>query len=480
VNETIARPADASGVPSHTVPLGPVERRGLLVAGDLLVITALTVAALRLGAIRSGWSWSPGFLVTHAGWLALFAALWVGLAWVNGLYDLRRAPDRWAAAVLSVKVSVQIALLWAVAYFVPPPWTLVRHVVVFFTAGAAVLMPLWRQLYAGVFSRATFRRRVLIIGAGVAGRTLLATLRAEAPQDFDVLGFVDDDARLAGTSVDGVPVVGDRAGLVDAATRLGATDLVLAVTRDVHGELIAALMDAREHGFVVTPMPVLYETVTGRVPVEHVGDQWAVVLPLDPPEARGLYPVVRRALDLAAGSVGAVVLALLLPVVAPLIHLGSPGPVFLRQERIGRFGRPFTLYKLRSMVADAEPAGPVWAAPRDPRVTAVGRWLRLTRLDELPQSLNILRGEMSLVGPRPERPAFVAALAEQIPFYRARHAVRPGVTGWATIHEGYASTTEDSLVKLQRDLYYIKHQSLFLDAYILLRTLTTVLRLAGR
>jgi len=132
------------------------------------------------------------------------------------------------------------------------------------------------------------------------------------------------------------------------------------------------------------------------------------------------------------------------------------------------------------MVEDAEPDGPVWAEPDDPRVTAAGRLLRRTRLDELPQAVNVLRGDMSLVGPRPERPEFVAELADQIPYYRARHAVRPGLTGWATVNQGYASSTEGALLKLQRDLYYIKHQSLLLDAYILLRTLATVVRFGGR
>jgi len=153
-------------------------------------------------------------------------------------------------------------------------------------------------------------------------------------------------------------------------------------------------------------------------------------------------------LDLALSGAGLVALGALLVVVAPLVRFTSPGPVFYRQRRVGRGGRPFTLYKLRTMVVKSEPDGPVWAEPDDPRVTAVGRWLRAARLDELPQLLNVLRNEMSIVGPRPERPEFVARLAERIPFYRARHAVRPGLIGWATVQQGYASSTEDALLKL--------------------------------
>jgi lipopolysaccharide/colanic/teichoic acid biosynthesis glycosyltransferase len=162
------------------------------------------------------------------------------------------------------------------------------------------------------------------------------------------------------------------------------------------------------------------------------------------------------------------------------VRLDSDGPVFYRQTRTGKGGAAFLLWKLRTMRVDAEREGPQWAGASDPRVTRVGRWLRRTRLDELPQALNVLRGDMSVVGPRPERPEFVTRLAQTIPFYRARHAVRPGITGWAAVQQGYAGSDEEALIRLQYDLYYIKHQSVLLDAYILLRTVTTVLRLRGR
>jgi exopolysaccharide biosynthesis polyprenyl glycosylphosphotransferase len=463
-----------------SLPLGAAERRTALVGGDLIVVAALVFIALRLGALRSGWVWSPAFALRHAYWFLLCGALWVGLASANGLYDLRNAPDRYEAAVLSAKVSLQILVIWAVAYFVPPPWTLVRHVVIFFAAMAAIAMPAWRQVYAAVLSRPAFRRRILIVGAGRAGRTALETVRKEAPHDVEVVGFIDDDPALAGATVDGVPVVGNRGNLVAQAQRSGATEILLAVTSDLHGGLFAALMDAREQGLAVTPFPLFYEEVAGRVPVEHIGDQWAVALPMDPRRSHGLYVVVRRGADLVAGVAGLLCLAALLPALGPLILLNSRGGVFYRQERVGKGGRPFSLLKLRTMVEDAEPTGPVWAQRADERVTAIGRWLRRSRLDELPQFVNVLRGEMSLVGPRPERPEFVARLAETIPFYRARHSVRPGLTGWATIHQGYAGSDAEALLKLQYDLYYIKNQSLFLDAYILLRTVAKMVRLEGR
>ncbi len=441
------------------------------------MLGGVVALALWFGGLRSGWDWSGGGFGRDLGrWAAVLVPLWLGLAWAGGMYDLRRVADRWTAVVLATKVSGQMLLLWAVLYFIPPPWTLVRHVAIAFALGAAVAVPLWRRVYAGVVSRPLFRRRMLIVGAGRAGRALLAAIRSDAPHLVDAVGFCDDDPALAGTLVDGLPVVADRGDLVAAAGRLGVDELVLAITRDAHGELLRALLDAQEQGLQITPLPVLFEAITGRVPVEHIGDHWAVALPLGPLAARGPFRLVKRAFDLGLGIIGLLILAPLLVVVAPLIHLESAGPVFYRQVRVGRGGRLFTLYKLRTMRLDAESEGPVWATPDDPRATRLGRWLRRTRLDELPQAINILAGDMSLVGPRPERPAFVAELAAVIPFYRARHAVRPGLTGWATIHQGYARSTEDALLKLQYDLYYIKHQSLLLDAYILLRTVAAVWR----
>jgi exopolysaccharide biosynthesis polyprenyl glycosylphosphotransferase len=462
------------------MPLGLVQRRVLLVAGDLLVSAVVALVALRLGALRSGWPWSPAFVWQHAAWLAMLSGLWVALAAANGMYDVRRAPDRWASAVLSVKVSAQMLLLWALAYFVPPPWTVVRHVVVFFSLGAAACMPLWRQVYAALLRSAAFRRRLLVVGAGRAGRELVTAIRSESPHDFELLGFVDDDPELESRTVEGLPVVADRTGLAVAAQRLGVTDLALAIPSGAHGDMLAAVLAAREGGVTVAPMAVLYEEVTGRVPVQHVGDQWAVALPLDGPGSRGFYPLVKRLLDVALSLLGIVLLAVVLVPAAPAVRLSSRGPVFYRQRRVGRGGSEFTLLKLRTMVAEAEADGPMWATSGDPRVTPAGRWLRRTRIDELPQVFNVLRGDMSVVGPRPERPEFAAELARAIPFYRARNAVRPGLTGWATVHEGYASSTEDALLKLQRDLYYIKHQSLVLDVYIMARTVGTIVRLRGR
>jgi exopolysaccharide biosynthesis polyprenyl glycosylphosphotransferase len=240
-------------------------------------------------------------------------------------------------------------------------------------------------------------------------------------------------------------------------------------------------MECQEHGVEISPMPVLYEDLTGKVPIHHVGDNWLAALPLDHAALGGFFPVFKRALDVGVSIVGLGIFAPILPFLAAAIYLDSPGPIFYRQERVGRGGRTFRVFKLRSMVPDAESDGePVWAEERDSRVTRVGRFLRATHLDEFPQFINILKGDMSVVGPRPERPAFVEELDELVPFYRLRHAVKPGMAGWALVNHGYSGSVEDAMIKVQYDLYYIKHQSLYLDVLILFKTLVDMVTFGGR
>jgi len=261
----------------------------------------------------------------------------------------------------------------------------------------------------------------------------------------------------------------------------GASDVVVAITKPerIDPALLRAIIDCHEQGIQITEMPVLYEQLTRRVPVEYVGRNLHVVLPLKayPPRSER---TLKRLFDIIIGILGLFVTALLIPWVwlGSLVDRG--GSIFYRQVRIGRGGKPFQLMKFRTMVPEAEADGPQWADEDDGRVTRTGRIVRRLHLDEIPQAINIIRGELSFIGPRPERPEFVAQLEPLIPFYRARHAIRPGVTGWAQVCYGYGASVEDTLIKVQYDLYYIKHQSLWLDLVILMKTIGLVLTLRGR
>lgn len=228
-------------------------------------------------------------------------------------------------------------------------------------------------------------------------------------------------------------------------------------------------------------MTTLYEHLLERVPVEHLEPGWLVKSFADAVGTREASRIGKRLVDLVGATVGLVVLAAMSPFVAMATWLDTGRPILFGQDRVGQRDRLFRLLKFRTMVNGAEAEGLArWAAPNDPRVTRVGRWLRRTRIDELPQFLNVVRGEMSLVGPRPQRPEFVAALERQIPFYRTRLLVRPGLTGWAQVNFPYGDSVEDAAVKLEYDLYYIKHRSMLFDALIVARTVGTILRLGGR
>jgi sugar transferase (PEP-CTERM system associated) len=235
-----------------------------------------------------------------------------------------------------------------------------------------------------------------------------------------------------------------------------------------------AILDCRLRGVRVEDWPTFYEKLTGKIVVQNLRPSW--LLFSDGFHRNRLARVVKRATDVVLS--GLIVLAgwPVFALVALAVKWTSPGPVFFRQERVGEGGRIFTLLKFRTMVRDAEKiTGPVWAVEGDPRITPVGHWLRKTRLDELPQILNVFKGEMSFIGPRPERPHFVAQLQDQIPYYSQRHTVKPGITGWAQVRYRYGATIEDSEEKLQYDLYYIKNMSPFLDLVILLSSIQVVL-----
>lgn len=492
-----------------TLPLRMRERRLLLLLGDASMLFLAAIAALQAWAWVRGDASAPLALAQqYWPWLATSGTTWLAFWAAAGAYDLRLA-GRWrATAPRVVAATGGCALGYFLLFFAlsTPPYALrslpplprlqpLRLLPTMFIALSAMATLGWRTVYTLALSNQRFTRRTLIVGAGWAGRTVAEALRHHADSTYQVVGFVDDDPRkqhtvvqpAAGASDRGddsqpsaLAVLGDHASLPALLVEHQVSTIVLAVTHDIDAQLFATLMDCLALGVEIIPMPLLYEELTGRVPVEHVGTNWYVALPLHHPGTSGLWPLAKRLIDLAISAVALPFLALLVPAIAFAIRLDSPGPVFYSQERVGKAGRIFRLYKFRTMITDAEKHGAAWAQENDPRVTRVGRVLRRMHLDELPQLYNILRGDMSLVGPRPERPEFVAQLEGEIPFYRLRHAVRPGAAGWALIHQGYGASKEDALIKLQYDLYYIKHQSLWLDAEILIKTALAMLALRGR
>jgi exopolysaccharide biosynthesis polyprenyl glycosylphosphotransferase len=454
------------------------ERRLFLVIIDLLLINAAVVLSFAIWAFRGDKTFQS-LLSSQFQWFLLLSALWLFFGFINGLYDLRIVIEFGATSRALFKTFFLALIVYLVIFFALTD--LPRGIVLYHGVISVVLIAAWRAAYIQVAPRAPFRRRALIVGAGNAGKTIAQTIRAAFQPHYDVIGFVDDDPSKQGQEIGGWCVLGKHTDLVRLCRQHRANEVVWAVTRDVSDDMFRALLDVQELGIEVMPMQLLYEQITARVPIDYIGDSWYVALPLDHASTGGLYPAVKRAFDFIFALIGTVLFGIALPFIALAMRLDAPGPIFYAQERVGQGGRVFRVRKIRTMVTNAEEQGKaVWATKNDPRVTRVGRVLRKLHIDEAPQFWNILRGEMSVVGPRPERPEFVAQLEKQIPFYRLRHAVKPGMAGWAILHAGYVDSMEDARLRVEYDLYYIKHQSIWMDSWILFRMVGHVLALRGQ
>jgi exopolysaccharide biosynthesis polyprenyl glycosylphosphotransferase len=349
---------------------------------------------------------------------------------------------------------------------------------------------LWRGLYAQLFVQPRFEQRALVIGAGERGQALVEMLKATSNDanpfrgtGYRIVGFVDDRVTKSGTEIEQIPVMRGVRNLASMVQSLDVDELILASgERDVlNREGFDSLLRCRELGLRIVTLPALYERLLARIPVDYVGSEdLPTVIPMREGAGDRLYRFAKRGIDIISALVGLLVVGLLTPVIALANLITSPGPLFYRQERVGQGGVIFNIIKFRTMVPNAEEiTGAVWANERDDRITWMGRILRPTRLDELPQFINILKGEMSLIGPRPERPEIIEDLTQLLPFYRARHAVRPGITGWAQVEYRYGNCVEDAKTKLEYDLYYVKHTGPLLDLRIILQTIPIMLRGAG-
>lgn len=456
------------------LPLGIQQRKLLLIVSDLVLVNAFALTALH---VNIGTPFSPSVVFERPIWFVSLTAVWLIVACVGDNYDLRQARQPFASAFGVIKAFFLSVIAYVLLPRISPPPPTSRITFLLLAASAAALLGLWRIVYAKALAAPAFDRRLVIVGAGWAGSTIARVLRTYDPS-ATLIGYIDSDNNKHGQTIEGVRVLGSWTRLDTVVTDHQVSDIVLAITHQMHSQLVRAVLGCVERGVRVTSMPEVFEQSTERIPVEHIGDRWVVSLPIQPVH-KGFYPLLKRIMDITISMFGLLIICPLMPLLALAIKLDSPGPVFYRPERLGRGGRPFRLWKLRTMVSNADKLGdPTFTKQGDARITRLGRFLRATHIDEFPQFVNILRGEMSVVGPRPER--YVPELEEAIPFYRMRYAVKPGTAGWALIKQGYADGVEDTLIKLQYDLYYIKHQSLFLDVFIIMKTMIDIVGLRGR
>ena len=463
--------------------LRPNEQRALLVFGDLLMAALALLAGLYFWFAGDAWlkKFSLEFFRLRVQyWFYLLPGAWMLL--LIEIYDLHRAAN-WRRTLRAVLVAGLVGgIAYLLIYFASDePGRVNRRAIAVFIVMAMLLTLLWRWIYIRLITSQGNQRRVLVVGAGGNGNTLAQIYKSLHPPPFILVAFIDDDPDKLGKDVEGFRILGGSDKLLRFIDEMNITDLIVSITGEMQGETFQTLLDVQEKGIEIIRMATLYEELLGRVPIHHLESDWIIRSFVDEARSSTFFEISKRFLDIGVSLVGLLILATLMPILAIIIIIDSGWPIFYRQERLGRGGREFKIIKLRTMHQDAEKEGkPQMAGENDPRITRVGNFLRVSRLDETPQFWNVLRGEMSIVGPRAERAQWVATFQKQIPFYRARLLAKPGITGWAQINYGYASTVEDTSVKLEYDLYYIKHRSIGMDIVIILRTVGTVLGRQGR
>lgn len=461
--------------------LRPGERRIILLGGDLLVTIVSLFAALYFWAYRDNWlEFSLEFLQNRPDfWFYLMPLIWIIL--MTDLYDVRRA-SRSKETFIGVLTAAAVGLgIYLVLFFFSEKRALPRFGVGVFILVVFSLTLLWRLIYINVFTAPLFMRRVLIVGAGRAGTALAQVVNSIWPPVFYLAGFIDDDPEKRAMTIENRPILGGCHDLMAAIKKENVTDLVFAISGDMSPEMFQALIHAEEQGVEITTMPIVYEELLGRVPIFLLQSDWLLRSFVDHVHAGQLFELAKRTIDIIGGLVGSLTLLVLSPLISLLILIDDGFPIFYRQSRLGRSGHEYKIIKFRTMCKDAEKDGkPRLAVENDDRVTRVGRLLRKSHLDELPQFLTVLSGDMSLVGPRAERPELVDQMQKCIPFYRARLLVKPGLTGWAQINQAYAANIDEMGVKLEYDLYYIKHRNLMLDFTILIQTFGAVFGFRGQ
>jgi sugar transferase (PEP-CTERM system associated) len=459
-----------------------MRRVTLRLAGLVIFETALIVLAVAVAAYaRMGdWMWH---VATNEGglWKTILVAGVVQIClYYSDLHNVRLIADSREMFIRAIQALAAASFVLAVLYYWFPGLVIGRGVFLIAAPLVIALVVGWRYAFVWISGHVGPTERLLLVGTGSAAVDLARELFERRHElGVEIVGFIDPDPARIGAKVINPGVVGT-VDDVPSIVRSMQVDRVVVSLSDARGKLpMDQLLDMRHQGVSFDHLASVYEQYTGKIAVENLRPSWFIFS--DGFRKGRLLAALKRATDVGVGLLGLVAGAPLMLLIALAVKLTSRGPVLYRQTRVGLNGRLFTVCKFRTMEPDAEAeTGPVWASKEgDSRLTPVGAFLRRTRLDEMPQFWNVLLGEMSLVGPRPERPEFVEELIKQIPYYRQRHFVRPGLTGWAQVRYTYGASVEDALQKLQYDLFYIKNLSIALDLFIIFLTIKTVILRKG-
>jgi sugar transferase (PEP-CTERM system associated) len=397
----------------------------------------------------------------------------ISLYWFD-LYDFRVILDRRELFVRSMQALGAASLILAAVYYWAPDLVMGRGVVAIAAVFVITVVLGWRVAFEWLAGQVGPRERLLLVGTGESSVRLARELYQRKDLGVEIAGFIDPDPARVGTAVLNPGVVGTIEDIPTVARAL-SVDRVVVSLGDARGKLpMDKLLEMRLDGMAFDHLASVYEQYTGKIAIENLRPSWLIFS--SGYRKPRLLRLTKQVFDIVAASLGLLLSLPLMLIITAAIKASSHGPILYHQRRVGQHGKVFIIHKFRSMHIDAEEkTGAVWAQAGDKRVTRIGPLLRRSRLDELPQLWNVLRGDMSLVGPRPERPEFVASLTKEIPFYGQRHIVKPGITGWAQVSYTYGASVEDALEKLQYDLFYIKNMSPALDLFILVKTIKTVL-----
>jgi sugar transferase (PEP-CTERM system associated) len=441
-----------------------------LIEGSLFFFAPYLAVALRLWPANESSVLPAGSFWPTAALYAFFA---LGSLFAVGLYSLRQRTTLAGTLVRIAAGTFNGAAVSALIYFFIPALAIGRGLLILTAIIALCSSMVTRLLFERVVDQDVFKRRVLVYGAGRRAASLMGLRRRSDTRGFKLMGFVASEGdQVLAPSERLIPRPED---LFRWSAENEVDEIIVAMDDRRRGFPMHEFLECRLAGIEILELPTFLERETGKVWLEALNPSWIIFG--EGFRASPLQRVLERGFDIVA-SLGLLVIAapfMLLTVLAIKIEDGRDAPIFYRQRRVGQFNQLFEVLKFRSMGIDAEKNGAVWAVEKDPRVTQVGGFIRKTRVDELPQLINVLRGDMSFVGPRPERPEFVAQLEQSIPYYRERHTVKPGITGWAQLCYPYGSSERDALEKLQYDLYYVKNRGLLFDFAILIQTVEVVL-----
>ncbi|MDG1729833.1 MAG: sugar transferase [Algibacter sp.] len=423
------------------------------------------------------------FTLTKENWSWVFVLiLYVSIfGTIFELYDLQKSSKIEkisAGIVFTVSTTV---LFYMLTPFFTPVLPDNRLQILFFYFAILVALFVWRIAYVTFIVSPRFYKKVLIIGEISNIETIVEAFKSSDP-NYKIVGFVNcEKDRTATVKFKAITEYSPKQ-IRDVIKKENLSEIVVASysSENITSEIYYTLIKLLEEGFPINEYTQVYEDLTQRIPVQFVGKDFYKYFPFSRSNQNKLYLFFHRLFDVILSLLGIFMGTLFLPIILLGNVMANRGPLFYSQDRIGKNGKVFKIIKFRTMIKNAENAGAIWAEKGDVRVTLFGKFLRHSRLDEVPQFINILKGEMSLIGPRPERPFFVKELSQMLPFYETRHIVKPGLTGWAQVKTRYAASVDDSLLKLQYDLYYIKHRGFFLDMNILIKTLSTVIFFRGQ